>query len=87
MIQVINTIDDVNAFFTELLDESLNFHPDEGFANYINIDTSEPTYSAEGAEMRNQLMDKCFEVCDHNHADIYELAQELSLIYTGLDEQ
>lgn len=46
MIQVINTIDDVNAFFTELLDESLNFHPDEGFANYINIDTSEPTYSA-----------------------------------------
>lgn len=86
MIQGINTIDDVKAFFTQLLNESLNFHPDEDFANYINIDTSEPTYSVEGAQMRNQLMDKCFEVCDHYHADIYELAQELSLIYTGLDK-
>lgn len=86
MIQEITTIDDVKTFFNELLKESLNFHPDEDFANYINIDTSESTYNIEDAELRNQLMDKAFEICARNSVDIYNLSNELSLRYTGLDK-
>lgn len=85
MIKEIKTVEDVKIFFNQLLDESLNFHPDEDFANYINIDTSESTYSIAGAQQRNQLMDKCFEVCDRLSADIYELAQELSFMHIGID--
>lgn len=86
MIQEINTVEDVKLFFNQLLDESLNFHPDEDFANYINIDTRQPTYSNEEAQLRNQLMDRSFEICEQNSEDIYELAQALSLKYTGLDQ-
>lgn len=87
MIKEIKTVEDVKIFFNQLLDESLNFHPDEDFANYINIDTRELTYSDDEAELRNKLMDRCFVVCDQHHSDIYELAQELTFKYTGMDEQ
>lgn len=86
MIQVINTVDDVKAYFNDLLEESLNFHPDEDFTNYINGETKAPTYTAEEASLRNDLMDRAFEVCDSAGVSIYELAQELSLKYTGLDK-
>lgn len=86
MIQTINTIDDVKAFFQQLLEESLNFHPDEDFANYINGETRKDTYTPEEAQLRNRLMDEAFVVCDKNNESIYEIAQDLSLKYTGLDK-
>jgi hypothetical protein len=86
MIQSINTVDDVKAFFNNLFEESLNFHPDEDFANYINGETKAATYTAAEADLRNDLMDRAFEVCDSAGVSIYDLAQELSLKYTGLDK-
>lgn len=86
MIQAINTIEDVRTFFQQLLEESLNFHPDEDFANYINCETSQDTYTPVEAELRNRLMDEAFEVCGQNKVCIYEFGNDMTLKYTGLDK-
>ena len=86
MIQTIKTIDDVKTFFKQLLEESLNFHPDEDFTNYINCETREDTYSAEDADLRNRLMEESFVVCEQNNICIYELGNDMTLKFTGLDK-
>ena len=36
MIEQIKTVDDVKIFFNELMEEGLNFHPDDSFSDYIH---------------------------------------------------
>ncbi len=86
MIQLIKTLDDVRTFFQQLLEESLNFHPDEDFEGYINVETKENTFTKEEAELRNRLMDEAFVVCEQNNTCIYELGNDMTLKYTGLDK-
>lgn len=75
MIQEIKTIKDVKTWFTHLFyEEHLNFHPDTPFEDYINGDTRQNTYSKEEAELRNRLVNKCFEICQLAGTDIYETA-------------
>lgn len=83
---MIKNIKDVKAFFHQLLAEGLNFHPEEDFLNYVNIDTSLPTYTIADAEARNLQMETCFEVCEREDVDIYDLSQEIFLKGTGLDK-
>ncbi len=74
MINSIETINDVEHFFHHLIqNESLNFHPDEDFGNYFNLETDLPSYTPEEADFRNKLMEACFEVCDKENADIYDI--------------
>ena len=74
MIAEIKSINDVEAFFKHLLEnESLNFHPDEDFRNYIHLETKLPSYSIEEAELRNKLMQDCFNVCEREGTDIYKI--------------
>ncbi len=74
MIKDINTIEDVELFASQLVnDENLSFHPDDDFSDYINMETKERLYSDEEAVNLNQLMEKCFNVCEQNYTDIYEL--------------
>lgn len=77
MIQAIYTVEDVQKFFNDLHEEGLNFHPDDDFNNYINIDTREPTYTTDEAAERNKLLDQAFDVCDKNGVDIYELCIDI----------
>ena len=77
MIQQIKTTEDVRTFFNDLLAEDLNFHPDDDFSNYINCETKEPLYTAHEADLRNQLLDQAFDICDRNAIDIYELSVEI----------
>lgn len=86
MIQTIKKISDVKTFFQQLLAEELNFHSDEDFSNYINGETKEATYTKEEADLRNRLMDEAFVVCEHNKICIYELGNDITLKYTGLDK-
>lgn len=79
-------MDDVKAFFQQLLEESLNFHPDEDFTNYINVETREDTYSPEDADLRNRLIYEAFVVCEQNKICIYELGNDMTLKHTGLDK-
>ncbi|MCC5930319.1 MAG: hypothetical protein JJU28_13815 [Cyclobacteriaceae bacterium] len=86
MITKIANLDDVSAFAKLLVKESVNFHPDEDFINYINIQTAEPTYTAKEAEVRNALMAECFEVCDENGIDIYDFMSKIVLQETAMDK-
>jgi hypothetical protein len=86
MITNIININDVETFFHRLLDEGLNLHPDEDFMNYVNTDTSLPTYTNYEAVERNHQMELSFEVCEKANVDIYDLALEIFLKRTGLDK-
>lgn len=77
MITEIKSIEDVRTFFNQLHQEELNFHPDEDFCNYVNVKTAEPPYSSEEIALRNNLLDQCFEICEKEDTDIYEVAVDV----------
>ncbi|MBN2765241.1 MAG: hypothetical protein JXR27_02635 [Paludibacteraceae bacterium] len=77
MIKEINTIEDVRQFAFQLVnDENLSFHPDDDFADYINTETKLPSYNKEDISRFNNLMAKCFVVCEKYGQDIYDLMGE-----------
>jgi hypothetical protein len=86
MITGIYNPQDVIAFAKQLVKEGVNFHPDEDFKNYINIETSQPTYSEKEAELRNILMTQCIAVCEKNGIDVYDTMNEVALLDTGMDK-
>ena len=86
MITRIETIEDVKTFVKQLVEEELNYHPDDDFTKYIHIHTNESTYSKEEAAARNELNHQCFIVCERLGEDIYNISQEIFLVETGLDK-
>ncbi len=86
MVNQITTTNDVVAFAKQLIEEGVNFHPDDDFRNYINVATKELTYSEEEADVRNEMMNQCFAVCEANGLDIYDTMGEVALKETGLDK-
>jgi hypothetical protein len=86
MISQINNVNDVVEFAKQLVEEGVSFHPDEDFCNYIDLETNMPTYSKDEATFRNELMDKCFEICATSGVDIYNIMSEVMLKETGLDK-
>lgn len=73
--QPISTEQDVKAFFRHLLrDLKINFHPDDDFGTYINMETHEPTMTDKEAYHYNMLMEKCFDVCGES---VYDVANDL----------
>jgi hypothetical protein len=86
MIMKIETVDDVKAFAKQLISEGVSFHPDDDFTDYVNFKDNTQIYTKEDADMRNNLMNKCFEVCEKEGIDIYETMLEVTLIETGMDK-
>lgn len=74
MITQIKNVNDVVAFAKHLVqNENLSFHPDDDFRDYVKFETNQPFYSETEAALRNKLMNDCFEVCNKNNVEIYEL--------------
>ena len=86
MITKIETTENVKAFAKQLIAEGVSFHPDDDFNDYVNFKEDKSTYSKEEADLRNDLMSKCFEVCEKEGVDIYDVMLEVSLIETGIDK-
>lgn len=86
MITKIETTEDVKAFAKQLIAESVSFHPDDDFNDFVNFKEDKPTYTKDEADLRNDLMRKCFKVCEKEGADIYDVMLEVSLIETGMDK-
>lgn len=82
----IETADDVKAFAKKLIAEGVSFHPDDDFNDYVNFKEKIPTYTKEEADLRNELMNKCFEVCEKEGIDVYDTMHEVALIETGMDK-
>jgi len=53
-----------------------SFHPDDDFCKYTKEDGS-PTFSAADAQQLNETIDRCFEICDKYHKDIYHLGLQI----------
>ena len=81
MISQINSIDDVRTLVKDIVKEGVNFHPDDDFRNYMcyNNGVIEPFFTEEEAEFRNNLVTQCFEVCDREGVEVYEVALEVFL--------
>ena len=86
MLKQINTSNDVVVYAMQLVKEDVNFHPDDDFNDYINLETQKPSYTKQEADIRNALMSQCFEVCQKNGIDIYDTMSEVVLKETGLDK-
>lgn len=84
MITNILTIADVRLFFKQLITEGVGFHPDDNFKDIINFRTQQPFYNSIEAEKRNILMDKCFQFCNKEGLDVYEVCLEITEKETGL---
>jgi hypothetical protein len=84
MITKINTSEDVKAFAKQLIEEGVSFHPDDDFNDYVYFKENKPYYAKEEAEKRNELMEQCFDVCEKEGVDIYDIMLEVSLIETGM---
>jgi hypothetical protein len=63
MIEQINTAQDVVTFIEEIANEIADFNPFEQFRSYKNPENKEHRYTEEEATLRDQLMERCFEVC------------------------
>ena len=70
----IETIQDVLDFaeYIKVVDDAA-ISPSDSFSEYSCYKTGEPTYTKEQAEKRDNIMSQCFEVCERNGVDIYEL--------------
>lgn len=86
MITRIITTKDVEAFAKQLIDEGVSFHPDDDFNDYIFFKENKPCYTKQEAEIRNNLMQQCFEVCEKERTDIYSVMLEVTLKETGMDK-
>ncbi len=70
----INTPENVKTYFQTLVEElSLYFHPNDNFVDYTLKGTKKPLFTEEEAKKHNDLMSKCFEVCEKHKVDIYQI--------------
>ena len=71
----IKTLDDVTEFFKYIYcQRGVNFHPDDGFDRYIDLETKQPAFSDSECELYDRLMVECFAVCEDMNVDIYDHA-------------
>lgn len=65
----------MTEFFTYIYcKRGVNFHPDEGFDHYIDLETKQPTFTKSECKHYDQLMAECFAVCEDSDIDIYDHA-------------
>jgi hypothetical protein len=86
MLTKVLTINDVKTFAKQIIAEDVSFHPDDDFNVYVNFKENTPYYSKQEADIRNNLMSMCFEVCEKEGVDIYDLMLEATLVETGMDK-
>ena len=74
--------EDIKEFFSWLVNNEMLLHPDDSFTWIIDNmedDGEEADITREQAEYLDDVMDKCFEVCDDYGFDIYELAYNTAM--------
>ncbi len=74
----IRTTADVEQFFRYLIeDEKVNFHPDDNFHDYIDMDTRQKSFSDAECSLYNRLMGECFDACAKEGVEIYGMGLDL----------
>lgn len=87
----IHTVDDVKAFFADLLAGSLIFHPDTHFADYVTFghgDVSSPLFDTNEVAILERLRERCFWICRKAGGDaIYALSLECAEDFAGRNKK
>lgn len=59
----IETRNDVVAFASYVIEElKCNYHPDDSFADLVDLETDEQTFDDEAAAYLDSVNDRCFEI-------------------------
>jgi hypothetical protein len=75
----IENLDDVRQYFKDLhVIYDNEFHPDDDFRDYTNVDNNS-TFTPEEAEYLNMIMIQCFDICNKNDVEIYNIAGEVQI--------
>lgn len=74
----IQTMQDVEQFLRYVIEPNclalgMGFHPDDDFADYIK-ENGEKVFSNDEIRTLNEMISKCFDICEKQNADIYALA-------------
>ena len=82
----ITTVEDVRQF-ANYLGNGLKLHFDPGisFAKYCHEYTNKPRFTKEEIKTGNRLMKECYDVCDVNDKNIYEIMAEA--VFTLFDRR
>ena len=70
-------VSDVYEFFKALAEQDLFLHPDDTFANCINLEQSSVSLNEDTIKHLDDVLDRCHEVCDQFGEDIYEIAYKV----------
>ncbi len=63
MLHEIKNVQDVVTFLETISEELQDFNPFIGFKYYRRPNTDQDRYTSEEAEIRDRLLERCFEVC------------------------
>ena len=70
----ITSVNEIRLFVEHLINvEELNFHTDTPFEDYINMETKQPTYNKEDAQLRTNKLNECFEFGSLNGFDAEDI--------------
>lgn len=82
-IQYIYSLKDVQDFISKQFSDGFAFHPDTDFYDYVRINESgiqERTfelYNSFEADLKNEMLDQCFDFCEQNGYDIYKICVDI----------
>lgn len=80
-LQHVTSVQQVEAFFSYLVNDlRVNIHPDDDFADYVDMQTNTPTFTQDEAFLANNLMDESFKVCEEAGVDIYGIGADKLLV-------
>lgn len=72
----IETVADVKEFFTWLVNNEWLIHPDDRFIDEVEEGGD---LTIDNAVTLDNIMDKCFDVCEEYGVEIYELAYGMAM--------
>jgi hypothetical protein len=76
---ILNTTEDVKQFFRDVHKMYLaEFHPDDDFKDFTD-EQGNRSFTEEQAEHLNKIMINCFQFCDDNDLDIYDIASAVQI--------
>ncbi len=79
------TIADVEQFFRFLIEEEkVNFHPDDDFHSYIDMDTRQKAFSDADCGLYNRLMSESFDACAKEGVEIYGIGIDIMCERLGM---
>lgn len=69
----------VYGFIYQICQEGILFHPDVSFSEFTNVKTGQPSFTKEESKRRDELMLSCFDVCEKNGLDIYQVSMDIEM--------